>query len=96
MMYSVKQMRHDIVAVLYDNEPGGTPGYRDQNPFRKHDLVRIAEAMTGENIEPDTDVANLRYRILQELDEDADPFEASKPLKKHRIRQIYDILDTDD
>ena len=91
-MKTVRQMRHDIIAVVNGEEPGGTPSYRDRSGFRKHDLVRVIEHVTGDSIDRGTDTNKLRFRLLQELDEDPDPFEAAKPLKKHRVWSLHEMV----
>lgn len=84
-------MRHDINSVVQGNDPGGEPGYYDKNPFRKADLVRILEHLTGD-ADPSMEKSRIRFEVLQAMGEDPNPFDATTPMRKHEIRTLHEMI----
>ena len=91
-MTTTAEMRRDINSIVRGEKPSEQLKYRDRNPFRKIDLIRILEYLTDEDVDHGQEKSRLRYKVMLLMEDDVDPFDATTPLKKHQIRELHEMV----
>lgn len=95
-MTTKKDHQHRVLAELYDSvDPDAPPGYLASKPLSYRSLQLAYQRLTGMTLDG-VNIAEMRYKVLEQIGVEISPFEACNPLKKNQMKALADALEFGD